>query len=68
MASAHKKDFWATKVEDSLLGDQEWHSLTVCQVSEKVVVGTSQFQHFMVKTTLKFRTKFSILRTTEKLH
>ena len=35
VASAHKKDFWATKVEDSLLGDEEWHSLTVCQVRAK---------------------------------
>ena len=33
MASAHKKDFWATKVEDSLLGDEQWHSVTVCQVN-----------------------------------
>ena len=32
MVSAHKKDFWATKVEDSLLGDEQWHSITVCQV------------------------------------
>ena len=36
VASAYKKDFWATKVEDSLLGDEEWHSLTVCQVRAKL--------------------------------
>ena len=42
VAAASKKEFFATRVEDSSLGDGQWHSLTVCQAAAKRLMGVPQ--------------------------
>ena len=42
VATAYKKDFLATKVEDVPINDEEWHSVTICQAGGKRPFGVSQ--------------------------
>ena len=42
VAAAFKKEFLATKVEDTGLSDGQWHSITVCQSAAKRPFGVSQ--------------------------
>ena len=42
MASAYKKDFLSTKVEDCSLDDSQWHSVAICQAAGKRPFGVSQ--------------------------
>ena len=42
VATACKKDFLATRVEDFPVSDDHWHSLTICQAAGKRPFGVSQ--------------------------
>ena len=41
VATAYKKDFFATKVEDTCVDDGQWHSVTICQMAGKRPFGVS---------------------------
>ena len=42
VATAYKKEFFATKLDDCPITDDQWHSITVCQAGGKRPFGVSQ--------------------------
>eukprot|EP00090_Calanus_glacialis_P023550 TRINITY_DN363_c0_g1_i1.p1 TRINITY_DN363_c0_g1~~TRINITY_DN363_c0_g1_i1.p1 ORF type:complete len:2732 (-),score=430.45 TRINITY_DN363_c0_g1_i1:184-7587(-) len=42
VATAYKKEFLATKLEDCPILDEQWHSITICQAAGKRPFGVSQ--------------------------
>ena len=59
VASAYKKEFFATRCEDFPLNDGQWHSITICQAAGKRPFGHSQLSIYIdgtlrAESTLKY--------------
>ena len=59
VASAYKKEFFATRCEDFPLNDGQWHAITICQAVGKRPFGHSQLTIYVdgtmrAQSTLKY--------------